>query len=401
LKSSKKKIDILFVLLDIGLLIENSSVFQSQIGDQLFYLKNKGFSVGIICAIKNKSTFYKVIGNDFLNNGIKIFEVQQRNLFINFFNFIFTNYRITKKFTICNYYARGIWGGLVIYISNKLFFNNISYVYDVRGDLEDELNSIRTPILKKSIYLFLEKLCIKKANNITTVTTPLKLVIQEKYDIKEDIEIVPCCLNCSQFDVTDDEIDQERKILNINENDFVFVYSGGLSYYQQIPAMLKIWSNFICDHNVKFILLTNDDPNTNPTTLPFLQLFGDRLIHMTVNRKRVPKILNVCDVAFLLRDARSLNKVASPVKFAEYISSGLNVISSPYLGDVHQQIISNNIGLLISPDFDENSIEDVKNYINNNKKCRNKEDRIRIKKVGNNLYNWNSYEKTFYKLYKK
>ena len=66
--NDKLDIDILFVLIDKGLLIENSTVFQSQVGDQLIALKSMGFKVGLITIYKNKKVFDNVIGNKLSNN---------------------------------------------------------------------------------------------------------------------------------------------------------------------------------------------------------------------------------------------------------------------------------------------------------------------------------------------
>ena len=59
----KKKIDILFVLIDVGFTLENSSVFQSQVGNQLLNLKDLGYEVGIISCYKNRDLFDQKIGN--------------------------------------------------------------------------------------------------------------------------------------------------------------------------------------------------------------------------------------------------------------------------------------------------------------------------------------------------
>ena len=42
-KTNKPKIDILAVILDVGLTVDNSAVFQSQVIDQLIALKEMGY----------------------------------------------------------------------------------------------------------------------------------------------------------------------------------------------------------------------------------------------------------------------------------------------------------------------------------------------------------------------
>jgi glycosyltransferase involved in cell wall biosynthesis len=394
------KIDILVVLLDIGLTLDNSAVFQSQVGEQIIYLRKQGFEVGIICISNNHDIFNKVIGNKFIDNGVKVFNINSEGFFKNFYNIIKTGRGIQTKYNIGTYYVRGIWGGISILLMNALKYKKIPFVYDVRGDLKDELVSVGVSPLKKRLYLFLESFCISRAYSLSAVTTKLIEVIQNRYVFKRSV-VIPCCIDFNFFQINDCDITEEKKKLGIGPNDLILIYSGGLSHYQQVPKMLELWSNLLDLPDIKFILLTNEDPHSHPTTIKYQETFGERLIHLSVPRNHVPLILNTADIAFLLRDDRQLNKVASPVKFAEYISCGLKVITSPLLGDVHHQVIKNNLGILIEPDFTKDDIIRFRNFIAEVKMTRSKQERIRIKKIALALYDWSSYSDTFNKLYKR
>ncbi len=395
-----KKIDLLVVLLDIGLTLDNSAVFQSQVGDQLIHLSNQGFKVGILCISNDDQIFNKVIGERLSNQGIHIFKINAKGFLKNFFNIVMKGRKIIKDVEVNTFYARGIWGGLAAIQMNVLRKRKVPIVYDVRGDLKDELLSVGVSPFKKIIYLFLESLCIKYATTVSAVTTKLIQVINQRYSIKESV-VIPCCVNFYFFQVNEQLLQEEKLRLGIQSDEVVLVYSGGLSHYQQVPQMLKLWSHLLEVPNIKFLLLTNEDPHSHPSTLRYKEQFGSKLIHLSVQRASVPLILNNADIAFLLRDDRQLNRVASPVKFAEYISCGLKVVTSPFLGDVHQQVIDHNLGILVSPDFNDDDVCRFKNFVEEIAKNRSQEERQRIKNIALRLYNWNSYNDTFIKLYKR
>ena len=55
-KKEKNTLDILAVILDVGLTIDNSSVFQSQVLDNLYFLK-KWIFIGILCVYQDKNAY--------------------------------------------------------------------------------------------------------------------------------------------------------------------------------------------------------------------------------------------------------------------------------------------------------------------------------------------------------
>jgi glycosyltransferase involved in cell wall biosynthesis len=397
---NKSRIDVLVVLLDINLTIDNSAVFQSQVGDQLIHLSREGFKVGIVCICNDDQVFNKVIGERLSNQGIQIFKINSKGFFKNFYNIVTMGRKILKGIEVSTFYARGIWGGLSAIQMNAFRKRKVPIVYDIRGDLKDELLSVGVSWFKQIIYLFLESICIKYSTIISAVSTKLIQVISQRYSIIESV-VIPCCIDFDFFQANAVLLQQERQRLGIHPDEIVLVYSGGLSHYQQVPQMLKLWSHLLDVPNIKFLLITNEDPHSHPSTVQYKELFGSKLIHISVQRARVPLILNNADVAFLLRDDRQLNRVASPVKFAEYISCGLKVVTSPFLGDIHQQVIDHDLGIIVSPDFNDNDVLRLKNFLEKIANTRSQAERLRIKDIALRLYNWNSYNHAFTKLYKR
>ncbi len=69
-----------------------------------------------------------------------------------------------------------------------------------------------------------------------------------------------------------------------------------------------------------------------------------------VDHKEVIDYLFMSDYGLLIREQSVTNKVASPVKFAEYLSCGLPVLISENLGDYTSFVKANGCGQVIVSD---------------------------------------------------
>lgn len=337
------QIDVLFVIFDVGLTLENSAVFQSQVLDQLLAVHSFGLSVSLVAMYNDPVRFKELIGSKLDDREISFVALKAKNFASDFFSMALA-LREFNGFTK-RAYVRGLWGPLLLKFSNV--FNPIPYNYDVRGDLKDEFNAIQSSTLKQKIYLYLEAWGIRNATKITAVTNLLANKVSK--DIGKDVFVIPCCINYNLYEIEAANKIYNRAKLGFGHDDIIFVYSGGLSHYQQVPAMLKLWAWFIDRPNIKFLLLTNEDPHSHPVTLNDLNQFGDKLKHLSVPRSDIPQILSLANIGFMLRDSRSLNNAASPVKFPEYLASGLAIAASPGTGDASGLIIAHQVGVLIDP----------------------------------------------------
>jgi len=108
-------------------------------------------------------------------------------------------------------------------------------------------------------------------------------------------------------------------------------------------------------------------------------------------------MLSLANIGFMLRDTRSLNKAASPVKFPEYLAAGLAVASSPGTGDASDIIVENRIGVLIDAGKLGEGFEDLFEIVKADVDVRLISERARG--VAEKYYNWNSFQNVFQTLY--
>jgi glycosyltransferase involved in cell wall biosynthesis len=68
---------------------------------------------------------------------------------------------------------------------------------------------------------------------------------------------------------------------------------------------------------------------------------------LSVLHNEVPDYLAAADCGFLLRASSQVNRVASPVKFGEYLASGTPVIMSNGIGDYSELARRENVGVVL------------------------------------------------------
>lgn len=386
-------IDVLYVIFDVGLTLENSAVFQSQVLDQLLAMHSFGLSVSLVAMYNESSRFNELVGNKLDEREIAFVALKSKNFVYDFFSMALALREFNRSTRRA--YVRGLWGPLLLKVSN--IFNMIPYIYDVRGDLKDEFTAIQSSSFKQKIYLELESWGIRNATKITAVTKVLADKVAK--DSCKDVSVIPCCINYDLYRTERPSKIYNRAKLGFADDDIVFVYSGGLSHYQQVPAMLKLWAGFIDRANIKFLLLTNQDPHSHPVTLNDLKQFGDKLKHLSVPRSEVPQILSLANVGFMLRDSRSLNSAASPVKFPEYLASGLAVVASPGTGDASGLIIAHKIGVLIDPTNLAAGSDLLSDFLINLELNANEIISNRARMIAKKHYDWNSFKGLLMELY--
>lgn len=390
---NKQNIDILFVLYDIGLHIENSAVFQSQVGDQMIALTSFGYSVALLTNYSDREKF-EAIAENYENAGIQVFSKSRQGILRDIIGLTKMLRVINSRFNVKKSYVRGLWGPLIITLASP--FKKRKFIYDVRGDIKDEYINAKGYSFKLTLYLLFEKFGVKRATRVTAVTNNLAGTISKRHSIYDPIRVIPCCINEQNLDKTNTMILKEY---GFKEDQLIFVYSGGLSHYQQIPAMLELWSMFLENERVRFLLLTNQDPHSHPTSVDSIDIFGERLVHLNLPRHQVIPLVSVCDLAFMLREDVPLNNSASPVKFAEYLLSGASIVSSPNIGDASQHIIDNKLGILIDPNDLDVGFQILNRYLNGYSKEMKIQIQKRAKSVLLNNYTWQSHKRIFNELY--
>ena len=221
-------------------------------------------------------------------------------------------------------------------------------IYDGRGAIAAEWKEYH--VISDSVMLSqihdLERSSIIDSDFRIAVSEQLIKHWQQTYHYNlSDHVIIPCTLNAAFLRINLDEplVLKSRSKLGFNEQDIVLAYSGSVAGWQSFQLLYDFLKPLLSQNlNVKLLFLSDNDINISKIQ----REFPGRVIREKVSSSEVPDYLMAADYGLLIREITITNKVASPVKFAEYLSCGLSVIISDNLGDYSEFVKQNNCGEL-------------------------------------------------------
>lgn len=221
--------------------------------------------------------------------------------------------------------------------------------FDGRGAIAAEWNEYQVVPLqewKNSIHTW-EKSVVLNADFRIAVSEELVKYWNERYGYSENKHVViPCTLNTSFRPeiLKQEEIENARKKMKFDADDIVLVYSGSTAGWQSFDLLQGFLQKIINNNkNIKVLFLSEKDKNVDQLKAEF----PDKIFQTFVKHSEVSGILKSCDIGILIREKSVTNQVASPTKFAEYLSAGLPVIISEGIGDYTSFVKQNDCGWVL------------------------------------------------------
>ena len=241
-------------------------------------------------------------------------------------------------------------------------------IYDGRGAIAAEWKEygVVTNLQMLSEIPELEKTAILNSDFRIAVSQQLVNYWEEHYTYKNNQhEVIPCTLNevFETADLSPELIMTQRSNLGINTEDLVFVYSGSIAGWQSFDLLYSYIEPLLKSSlHVKLLFLSDKDSHI----LKLEKEFPGQILCKKVSPEKVPAYLMAADFGLLIREASITNKVASPVKFAEYLACGLKVIISDQLGDYTNFVNANACGFIsTSPEPPVKPVFKEKNLMRN------------------------------------
>jgi hypothetical protein len=162
----------------------------------------------------------------------------------------------------------------------------------------------------------------------------------------QDHLIIPCTLGSHFINPlpTEERVALTRKELGFSEKDIVIAYSGSSAGWQSFSLI-----------NDFLVVLMREDPRIKILflarhMLPALTIqkfFAGRVVQKWVEPSEVSQLLSACDYGLIIREPSITNSVSSPVKFAEYLSSGLKLLISEGVGDYTDFVKTHRCGEIV------------------------------------------------------
>ena len=204
----------------------------------------------------------------------------------------------------------------------------------MQGDEPHESFMRNHSYLRKYALSFLLWLAFKFIKGVVFVSDAMKDYYNEIYGIKKRFIVVPCL---SEFEPN---YNQKDRLTNS------FVYIGGLSVWQCFEETLNVYKQLRTNDSIFHIITRDVDYATEKVMNQIGDMVGIKVYSIT-DRGLIPDILQKFQYGFLIRRDNVVNQVASPIKFLEYISCGVNVIMTEAVPSYAQIIKENGIGTVI------------------------------------------------------
>lgn len=322
-----------------------SGIFSGQVIDVCNFWKELGFDIKLISfiSLRNFKENRKTITNSFSDAIVLPMFPKARNWRLN--SWILG--KKIRKFNPSIIVCRGVFAANIA----MPFRLGRKICYDARGAYAAEFSEydVLPDIKVKSEIENLERISILESDFRMAVSEQLVNYWKIKYAYDSDKHIVvPCTLNRSTLvSVSDFDRMSIRNRLGFSKQSKVIVYSGSSAGWQSLKnisdALLPVFKS---DLEVNLLLLTTEIG----TDMPIFKMFPQRVKFLWLSTHEVGAYLSACDYGWLVRENTDTNRVASPVKFAEYLAAGLEVIISNELGDYSNYVLVNNVGLIWNND---------------------------------------------------
>jgi hypothetical protein len=232
---------------------------------------------------------------------------------------------------------------------------NVPFILDIHGTIDERIQF--TQKTTKTIYtyaesIFDELMAISKSDVVIGVSNKMIEVYRSRYhSLAKHCFVLPVFTPCQKDHWSESSRALIRQELGI-ENSCVFVYSGGIQPWQCVPDILLFFKKIITTDILKslnptLLLLIWDKQNQVSKWIEEIDLPLDKVIVKSIPQNEVMEYLSAADVGLLFRENLTTNLVSSPTKAAEYLNSGLPILSTPYVGDIPDLIQKENVGFII------------------------------------------------------
>lgn len=237
---------------------------------------------------------------------------------------------------------------LATQLATKAKNRKAKIVYDGRGAIAAEWHEyevVKHPALLNSIFE-LEKQCVLHADFRIAVSYQLVKHWEESFKYQSHRHVVIPCTLSSQFEnvrLDEKTIQQKRAEYGFNSDDVVLIYSGSIAGWQSFNLLLNFIKPILCS-GLQFKMIFFSEASKQIEELN--HQFPEQVKQVHLPSEKVAGHLIIGDYGLLIREETVTNRVASPVKLAEYLACGLKVIISNHLGDYTNFVLQSDAGFI-------------------------------------------------------
>ena len=250
-----------------------------------------------------------------------------------------------------NIFSPVIFSTLAAFPSKIFKFKKVYYW--VQGSIPEESFLKHQSKPKYHILSTLEYLALSASSKNIFVSTHMQFYLEQKYHKNFNKSIIVPCISEFSYDGLEKEKDS-------------FVYIGGMSAWQRVDIMLQMFNQILeYKPNARLYIATLEKEVAQKEVEKYLDskyLNSIEILSIT-NRAEISSFLSTKEYGFLIREDIVVNNVSSPIKLAEYLSCGVNVIISDAVKSYAPIVEKQKAG--ISMNSAENIVEKLKSFTHN------------------------------------
>jgi glycosyltransferase involved in cell wall biosynthesis len=330
---------------------------------------------------KNIEEFQKLI-LDMLNFNINL-KVVTLSTFIRMFRYlkpIFFLFKEVLRFSPDIIHCRSYPSNLFALITKVFSGSKSKIVFDPRGVYPEETRQIhnwKSSSLNYKLLKYLEVYFLKKSDVIICVSKTLENHYKSLWG-QGNFLFVPPCVEYQRFNFGTDVKRIVRNKYSIPIDSLILLYSGKFDSpwcmsYECGEIINKIRMSYPKTH---LVVLSNSKIEKIRYILLRAGVEEKYLRIISPYYEDIPILTNAADIGLIVREESIINKVAFPIKFLEYLASGLPVIVTKANLFISQIVEKEKIGLIYSAEDND--------FLWKLEELLNSEIRLRCKNFSNN-----------------
>ncbi len=282
---------------------------------------------------------------------------------------VYFTWKFIRREKVDVLHARVQLPALIGVLARKLSRTKPKLIFDIRGFFPEEY--MDAGLWKKNGWLYRtvkrnEKWLLKEADAFVVLTEKARQILfpesaETGFDkFGRPIEVIPCCVDLKRFVTANKTSRTEIRKKYKLENRQVITYIGSFGGWylaDEMADLLKVAREK--DNSTFALILTQSSPEIMAERLKERGFANEDFLVTKVPHGEIPKYLSASDIALSFIKPCFSKLSSSPTKIAEYLASGIPVITNSGVGDVLEVIEKHQTGAVVQDFSRESYIESL------------------------------------------
>lgn len=238
--------------------------------------------------------------------------------------------------------------------------SGVRIIFDIRGLMAEEYADAGVWRERSRVFRAVKKLerkGIRRADGIVVLTRRMRdWLVGGRLADAEKIEVIPCCVDLLQYDLSREQGTVEIVGTNDAEARFEVVYAGSVTGLYMLEEMGRFFLELRARRAGAFFrVLTMSSSEQAASVLRRAGLSDEDFQVTGVLAAEVPALLSRARLGVSFRKPTFSQIAASPTKISEYLAAGLPVVSNQGIGDTDDLFEGERIGVVVRA-FDRDAL---------------------------------------------